>query len=172
MIASRLQVAEPDRVVAAAQRHIRQRSSVIAHIDHAIEPNVVGDALHGPRGHASSGIEAHSPHIDVFDEARESDTAAARENRAWFDRRAEGQSLGMTCDGCVVNTVSTEIAPAFYANDDLGLSTIYFGGGRTGSLDYDIYETTTTDEDLESAVWVPACSFRNSAALDAIPAHS
>jgi hypothetical protein len=57
--------------------------------------------------------------------------------------------------GCVVNTVSTEIAPAFYANDDLGLSTIYFGSNRPGSLDYDIYETTTTDGDLESAVWGP-----------------
>jgi hypothetical protein len=57
--------------------------------------------------------------------------------------------------GCVVNTGSTEIAPAFYANDDLGLSTIYFGSNRPGSLDYDIYETTTTDEDLESAGWGP-----------------
>jgi hypothetical protein len=57
--------------------------------------------------------------------------------------------------GCVVNTGSTEIAPAFYANDDRGLSTIYFGSNRPGSLDYDIYETTTTDQDLESAVWGP-----------------
>jgi hypothetical protein len=57
--------------------------------------------------------------------------------------------------GCVVNTGSTEIAPAFYANDDLGLSTIYFGSNRPGSLDYDIYEATTTDGDLESAVWGP-----------------
>ena len=57
--------------------------------------------------------------------------------------------------GCVVNTGSTEIAPAFYANDDLELSTIYFGSNRPGSLDYDIYETTTTDGDLESAMWGP-----------------
>ena len=57
--------------------------------------------------------------------------------------------------GCVVNTGSTEIAPAFYANDDLGLSTIYFGSNRPGSADFDIYTTTTTDEDLGSAVWSP-----------------
>jgi WD40-like Beta Propeller Repeat len=58
--------------------------------------------------------------------------------------------------GCVVNTSFTEIAPAFYANDDLGLSTIYFGSDRPGGIgDFDIYQTTTTDEDLESAVWGP-----------------
>jgi hypothetical protein len=57
--------------------------------------------------------------------------------------------------GCVVNTTATETAPSFYANDDLGLSTIYFGSNRPGSLDFDIYQTTTTDEDLESAVWGP-----------------
>jgi hypothetical protein len=58
--------------------------------------------------------------------------------------------------GCVVNTSFTEIAPAFYANDDLGLSTIYFGSNRPGGIgDFDIYQTTTTDEDLESAVWGP-----------------
>jgi hypothetical protein len=58
--------------------------------------------------------------------------------------------------GCVVNTSFTEIAPAFYANDDLGLSVIYFGSNRPGGLgDFDIYQTTTTDEDLETAVWGP-----------------
>lgn len=57
--------------------------------------------------------------------------------------------------GCVVNTAATEIAPAFYANDDLGVSTIYFGSNRPGSADFDIYQTTTMDEDLESAVWSP-----------------
>jgi Tol biopolymer transport system component len=57
--------------------------------------------------------------------------------------------------GCVVNTAATEIAPAFYANDDLGVSTIYFGSNRPGSADFDIYVTTTTDEDLENAVWSP-----------------
>jgi len=57
--------------------------------------------------------------------------------------------------GCVVNTAATEIAPAFYANDDLGVSTIYFGSNRPGSADFDIYQTTTTDEDLESVVWSP-----------------
>ena len=57
--------------------------------------------------------------------------------------------------GCVVNTASNEIAPAFYANDDLGLSTIYFGSDRSGGIgDYDIYETTR-EEDLERAVWGP-----------------
>jgi hypothetical protein len=58
--------------------------------------------------------------------------------------------------GCVVNTAATEIAPTFYANDDRGVSTIYFGSNRPGSADFDIYQTTTTDEDLESAVWSPA----------------
>jgi hypothetical protein len=57
--------------------------------------------------------------------------------------------------GCIVNTLATETAPSFYANDDLGVSTIYFGSNRAGSLDFDIYETTTTDQDLESAVWSP-----------------
>jgi Tol biopolymer transport system component len=57
--------------------------------------------------------------------------------------------------GCVVNTAATEIAPAFYANDDLGVSTIYFGSNRPGSADFDIYVTTTRHEDLESAVWSP-----------------
>jgi hypothetical protein len=57
--------------------------------------------------------------------------------------------------GCVVNTTFTETAPSFYANDDLGVSTIYFGSNRPGSADFDIYQTTTTDGDLESAVWSP-----------------
>src|SRR5262245_4914606 len=58
--------------------------------------------------------------------------------------------------GCVVNTPFNETAPAFYANDDLGLSTIYFGSNRPGGIgDFDIYETTTRDEDLESAFWGP-----------------
>jgi WD40-like Beta Propeller Repeat len=56
--------------------------------------------------------------------------------------------------GCVVNTASTEIAPAFYANDDRGLSTIYFGSNRAGGIGgFDVYETSTTDEALESAFW-------------------
>jgi Tol biopolymer transport system component len=57
--------------------------------------------------------------------------------------------------GCVVNTAATETAPAFYANDDLGVSMIYFGSNRPGSADFDIYQTTTTDEDLQIAVWSP-----------------
>jgi hypothetical protein len=58
--------------------------------------------------------------------------------------------------GCVVNTARTEIAPAFYANDDLGVSTIYFGSNRPGGIGgFDIYETTTADADLENAVWGP-----------------
>jgi hypothetical protein len=58
--------------------------------------------------------------------------------------------------GCVVNTTSTEIAPAFYANDDRGLSTIYFGSNRPGGIGgFDVYETWTTDGDLESAAWGP-----------------
>ena len=58
--------------------------------------------------------------------------------------------------GCVVNTAATEIAPAFYANDELGLSTIYFGSNRPGGIGgFDVYATTTTDEDLEHAVWSP-----------------
>ena len=56
--------------------------------------------------------------------------------------------------GCVVNTASTEIAPAFYANDDRGLSTIYFGSNRPGGIGgFDVYETWTTDGDLEGAAW-------------------
>jgi hypothetical protein len=57
--------------------------------------------------------------------------------------------------GCIVNSTSTDTAPAFYANDDLAVTTIYFGSNRPGIGDYDIYETTTTDGDLESAVWTP-----------------
>ena len=58
--------------------------------------------------------------------------------------------------GCLVNTARPEIAPAFYANDDLGLSTIYFGSNRPGGMgDFDVYETWTTDENLENAVWGP-----------------
>jgi WD40-like Beta Propeller Repeat len=58
--------------------------------------------------------------------------------------------------GCVVNTAATEIAPAFYANDELGLSTIYFGSNRLGGIGgFDVYATTTTDQNLEHAVWSP-----------------
>jgi Tol biopolymer transport system component len=63
--------------------------------------------------------------------------------------------------GCVVNTARTETAPAFYANDDLGLSTIYFGSNRLGGIGgFDIYETTTMDADLENAVWGPGVLVR------------
>ena len=58
--------------------------------------------------------------------------------------------------GCVVNTVSTEIAPAFYANDDLGLSTIYFGSNRPASTYGDRNNKRT-----ESAAWLPAKSIPN-----------
>jgi hypothetical protein len=75
----------------------------------------------------------------------------------WMSRAKPGGDAwtAPTNMGCVVNTAATEIAPAFYANDDLGVSTIYFGSNRPGSADFDIYQTTTTDEDLESAVWSP-----------------
>lgn len=75
----------------------------------------------------------------------------------WRSQRdpASGEWTAPVNMGCVVNTAATETAPSFYANDDHELSTIYFGSNRPGSLDFDIYETTTTDQDLESAVWGP-----------------
>ena len=44
----------------------------------------------------------------------------------------------------------------FRSTHDQGLSTIYFGSNRPGGIGgFDVYETWTTDEDLESAVWGP-----------------
>ena len=58
--------------------------------------------------------------------------------------------------GCVVNTGAMENAPAFYANDDVGVTTLYFGSNRPGGVgDFDVYQTTTTDEDLANATWSP-----------------
>lgn len=76
----------------------------------------------------------------------------------WTSRAKPGGDVWTAPEnmGCVVNTASTEIAPAFYANDDHGLTTIYFGSNRAGGIGgFDVYETWTTDEDLESAVWGP-----------------
>ena len=75
----------------------------------------------------------------------------------WTSRRhphtgAWGAPVNM---GCIVNSTSSDTAPAFYANDDLGVTTIYFGSNRPGIGDFDIYETTTRDADLESAIWTP-----------------
>ena len=58
--------------------------------------------------------------------------------------------------GCVVNTIDVENAPAFYASDDLGFATLYFGSNRPGGIgDFDVYQTTTTDDDLFNATWTP-----------------
>jgi Tol biopolymer transport system component len=58
--------------------------------------------------------------------------------------------------GCTVNTTATETAPAFYANDDLGLATLFFGSDRPGGIGgFDVYETTSTNDDLSTAVFGP-----------------
>jgi hypothetical protein len=58
--------------------------------------------------------------------------------------------------GCTVNTGYSENAPAFYADDDLGITTLYFGSNRPGGVgDFDVYETSTADEDLYGATWTP-----------------
>jgi hypothetical protein len=58
--------------------------------------------------------------------------------------------------GCVVNSAFEDNAPAFYASDDLGYVTLYFGSNRPGGIgDFDVYQTTTTDEDLFNATWTP-----------------
>jgi hypothetical protein len=77
----------------------------------------------------------------------------------WMSRRARPSRDEWSVPvnlGCIVNTAFVEIAPAFYANDDLGLKTLYFGSNRPGGIgDFDIYETTTTDENLETAFFGP-----------------
>ena len=64
--------------------------------------------------------------------------------------------------GCTVNTPATEIAPAFYANDDAGLATIYFGSDRPGGMGgFDIYKTTAKyQKNLASAVFGPGALVR------------
>ena len=70
----------------------------------------------------------------------------------WQTRRQPDGTWSAPIDlGCTVNTSNDEIAPAFYANDDLGVTTLYFGSNRVGG--FDVYETSTTDEDLSNATW-------------------
>jgi hypothetical protein len=76
--------------------------------------------------------------------------------RAWGDPVALPCTLSPPYG---VNTPFDDQAPAFYANDDLGLATLYLGSTRTdpdalGS--FDVYETSTADEDLYNAAWTPA----------------
>jgi hypothetical protein len=55
--------------------------------------------------------------------------------------------------GCVVNSTAFENAPAFYAHDS-DLTYLYFGSNRAGGVgDFDVWVTTTTDQDLETAVF-------------------
>jgi hypothetical protein len=70
-----------------------------------------------------------------------------------FDH-ATGQWTTPVNMGCVVNSPFQDNAPAFYANDDAGTATIYFGSNRHGGVgDFDVYQTTTTDTDLHTATW-------------------
>jgi hypothetical protein len=77
----------------------------------------------------------------------------------WMSRRVAPGSDDWTAPvnmGCTVNTSATEIAPAFYANDDAGLTTIYFGSDRPGGIGgFDVYQTTSRDHDLATAVFGP-----------------
>ncbi len=58
--------------------------------------------------------------------------------------------------GCTVNGAFSENAPAFYADDESGITTLYFGSNRPGGVgDFDVYETSTADEDLYGATWTP-----------------
>ena len=48
---------------------------------------------------------------------------------------------------CVVNTTSTEIAPAFFENPETAEVTLYYGSDRTGGLgDYDVYASVVGED--------------------------
>lgn len=83
----------------------------------------------------------------------------------WMSRRSAPNSDDWTAPvnvGCTVNTLATEIAPAFYADYDGGLATIYFGSDRPGGIGgFDIYKTTSKGlKDLANAVFGPGVLVR------------
>ena len=48
--------------------------------------------------------------------------------------------------GCVVNTASTEIAPAFFENPETGQVTLFFGSNRPGSQGFDVYASPVGED--------------------------
>lgn len=112
-------------------------------------------ALNGPSDD-SLPMLSHSENVMWFFSNR---PGGCGKGDLWQTRRQPDGTWGEPTDlGCTVNSGDDETAPAFYADDDLGVTTLYFGSNRPGGVGgYDVYETSTTDEDLYGATWtVPA----------------
>ena len=67
----------------------------------------------------------------------------------WMTRRhnRRSQEWGPPVNlGCVVNTIFTEIAPAFFENPETGQVTLFYGSNRPGSQDFDVYASALGED--------------------------
>ncbi|HET7695365.1 MAG TPA: hypothetical protein VFK57_06625 [Vicinamibacterales bacterium] len=67
----------------------------------------------------------------------------------WMTRRHDKRSQEWEPPanlGCVVNTVYTEIAPAFFESPETGQITLYYGSNRPGSQDFDVYASALGED--------------------------
>jgi len=105
-----------------------------------------------------------SEHIMYFHSTRPGGCGETGTGDLWMSRRRgkvtnDNWSSPVNL-GCIVNTSATEIAPAFYENEDTEQATLYFGSNRPGGIgDFDIYQSLSEDDhSFGSGVLVPELS--------------
>lgn len=67
----------------------------------------------------------------------------------WMTRRHNRRSQEWDAPinlGCVVNTMATEIAPAFFENPETGQATLFYGSNRPGSQVFDVYASPVGED--------------------------
>jgi hypothetical protein len=94
----------------------------------------------------SLAILSSDEHVMFFHSTRPGGCGAGD---IWMTRRHDRRSQVWnppTNLGCVVNTTSTEIAPAFFENPETGQVTLFYGSNRPGSQGFDVYGSTVGED--------------------------
>jgi len=110
------------------------------------------DALWGPAENMGEPLNSlyadslpmlsYDEHVMFFHSTRPGGCGPTGTGDIWITRRHDRRSEKWEPPvnlGCVLNTASTEIAPAFFENPETGQVTLFYGSNRPGSLDFDVY---------------------------------
>ena len=117
------------------------------------------DALWGPAENMGEPLNSlyadslpmlsYDEHVMFFHSTRPGGCGPTGTGDIWIarrhDRRSEKWEPPVNL-GCVLNTVSTEIAPAFFENPETGQVTLFYGSNRPGSLDFDVYASAVGED--------------------------
>jgi hypothetical protein len=117
------------------------------------------DALWGPAENMGEPLNSlyadslpmlsYDEHVMFFHSTRPGGCGPTGTGDIWITRRHDRRSekWGPPVNlGCVLNTASTEIAPAFFENPETGAVTLFYGSNRPGSLDFDVYASALGED--------------------------